>query len=135
MVVPIGADQEIEAGLGAVHRADLGEAVGPEVGRLIDPVALAEIRNLNDHRLAAEIENAEAVDEILAGAGDVALLRADIVVQHGKMVDRRDRRNAADEQRTPEPLERGVAVEHIHQRPAPEISEAADLAHELGRKP
>src|SRR6185369_9603320 len=109
--VPIGPDEEIEAGLCAVHRADLGEAVGPEIGRLIDPVALAEIRNLDDDRLAAEIENAEAVDEILAGASDVALLGADIIVQHGEMVDRRDRRNAPDEQRTPEPLERGVRSE------------------------
>ena len=67
MVVPAGPDEEIEAGFGAVHRAEIGEAVGPEVGRLIDPVALAEIRDLDHDRLAAKIEDAEAVDEIMAG--------------------------------------------------------------------
>ena len=96
--LPVGADQQIEAGLGAVHGAEIGKAVGPDVGRLKDPEALAEVGHLNDHRLAAKIENAEAIDEILARAGDVALPRADIVVQHGEVIDRRDRRDAADEE-------------------------------------
>ena len=83
VIVPARADEQIEAGLGAVHGAEVGEAVGPEIGRLIDPITLAEIGNQHHHRLALEIENAEAVDEVLRRAGDVALPWADIVVQHG----------------------------------------------------
>ena len=94
-----GPDEQVKAGLGAIHGAEIGKAVGPEIGRLIDPEALAEIGHLDDDRFAAEIENAEAIDEILTGAGDVALLPADIVVQHGEVVDGRDRGDAADEKR------------------------------------
>ena len=136
VVVPAGPDEKVETRLGAVHGAEIGEAVGPEIGRLIDPIALAEIGDLHHHRLAAKIENAEAIDEILRRAGDVALLGADIVVQHGKAIDRRHGSHAADQHGLRlDALERGITVEHVHQRPGPEIGEAADLAHEVGREP
>ena len=135
LAVPIGAGQQIEARLRTVHRAKIGETVGPEIGRLIDPIALAEIRHLHNHRLAREIKNAETIDEVLAGAGDVALLPADIVVQHGDMIDRRDGSDAANEDRAPDSLERDVAVEHVDQGPRPEIGEAGDLTHIIGSEP
>lgn len=134
LALPVGSDEQIEAGLGVVHGAELGEAVGPEIGRLIDPIALAEIRHLHHDRLAAEIENAEAVDEVLRGAGDVALPRADIVVQHGEMIDRRDRCYSADQNRPPDAPQRGEAVIDVDHRPRPQIGEAADLTHEVGAK-
>ena len=68
-------------------------------------------------------------------AGDVALLPADIVVQHGDMIDQRDGSDAANEDRAPDSLERDVAVEHVDQGPRPEIGEAGDLTHIIGSEP
>ena len=49
LAAPVGTGQQVEAGLRAVHRADLAEGVGPLIGGLEDEEALAEIGHLDDH--------------------------------------------------------------------------------------
>jgi hypothetical protein len=105
------------------------------IGGLEDEKALAEIRHLDDHGLAGQIQDAEAVDEVLARAGDVALAGLVIACQHGEVIDRRDGSDAADEESLGlDPALRPMAVVDVHQRPAPEIGEATDRAHEIGRE-
>src|SRR3546814_19412298 len=60
----------VKARLGAVRLAELAELIGPRVIERIDPEAVAEVRDLGDHRFAVEIEEPQAVDHILVRAGD-----------------------------------------------------------------
>lgn len=101
-------------------------------GRLKHEEARAEIGNLKDDRIAGEIEHAEAVDQILARTGDVALAGILRAGKHAEPVDRCHGRDAAYQEGLGlDPVLRPIAVVDVHQRPRPEIGEARDLAHEI----
>jgi hypothetical protein len=133
--IDLAASQLVQAALirDGVHGLVLTGTVG-EGNSLSaqDPVPLPEIQHLYDHRLDGKIENAEAIDEVLGWARDIALSRVDIVAQHAKMIDRSDRCDATNEHRSSDPLEGGVAIMDVHEWPAEHISEAADLGDDSG---
>ncbi len=129
--LPVRAHQQVEPGLAAVHRSEVREAVGALISDLIHPEATLEVRDLNHDRLAFQREDAEAVDDVLVGTCDKALLRLDIVAQHRELVARRNRDDAAHQARLRQVLERGSAVVQVGHRPRPEIGEASQRAHIL----
>ena len=125
LALPVGTDQQVEAGLGVVHLAELHETVGAQVDRLVDPEAIAEIRHLHHHRRDVERQHAQAIDHVRVGAGDLPFGRIDIVGEHAQAIDRRRNRRTRThhlgELRDGEP-----AVVDIDHRPCPEIGIARD---------
>ena len=135
LALPVGTDQQVEALLGAVHRADIAERIGALIGGLEHEEALAEIRHLYDHGSRREIENAEAVDQVLTWASDVALPWVIVVDQHPQAIDRRHRSNATHQPGLGlDPALCPIAVVDVDQRPRPEIGEAPNLARKLRRQ-
>ena len=134
IAAPVGTDEQIEAGLRPVHGPDVSVSVGPLVAGLKDIEAIAKVRNLYDDRLASQIEDPKAVDQVLARTGDVALAGIDALAEHGEPVDRRHRGHAAYEKCLGlDPVLRPVTVVDVHERPGPEIGKARQGANILGR--
>jgi hypothetical protein len=86
VALPVRPDQQIKARRGAVHLAELDEAVGAEIDHLIHPETVAEIRHLEYDRRNVERKCADAVDDILIWTCDRAFFRIDIVGKHGKAI-------------------------------------------------
>jgi hypothetical protein len=126
--VPLRADQKVEPRRGAIHLADLREAVTADVDGLVDPEAIAEIRDLHDDRRLLERGDAGAIDNVLVGTGHPAFLRSDIVAQHREAIERRERQHAVHQTWLGTFREREPAVVDIDHRPSPEISIARDKA-------
>src|SRR5262249_53288198 len=80
--LPAGPDEEVEARLRSVHRADVGEAVSPKVHDLVHPEALAEVRHLEHYRAHVKGDDAAAVDHVLIRARDETLGGLDVVGEH-----------------------------------------------------
>src|SRR5262245_25802810 len=86
--LPVGADQQIETGRRPVHLSKLNETIGAQINDLVNPEAVAEIRNLYHYRREIERNGRKAIDHILVGTGDSALRRIHIVREHGIVVER-----------------------------------------------
>lgn len=74
VTLPVRADEEIVAGLRAVHGSDLRGTVGSQVSDLVDPESIAEVRNLHNDGRLIERSYASAVSNILVWAGRPPLL-------------------------------------------------------------
>ena len=94
--LPVRADHQIEARLGAVLLADLGELVGARVIVRVDPEAISEIRHLKDDGFLVQRHEAGAIHDILVRACDESLVRADVAGQHRVPV-KCDRHDAAQQ--------------------------------------
>ncbi len=119
LAFPLRADDQVEARLGIVRLADLGELVGARVIHCVDPEAVAEVGHLDHHRLFIEREEAEAVDNILVRTGDEILARVDVVAQHPDLAARRDRQNAVQPAGLGRLRDGGAAVDLVDHWPAP----------------
>ena len=131
LALPVRADHHVEAGLGAVLLADLGELVGARVIERIDPEAIAEIRHLKDDGLFVQRVEAGAIHDVLVRAGDEGLVRADVPGQHRVPVEC-DRHHAAQQAGFGRLGEGCGAVGHVDQRPAPQVGHASHRLH-VGR--
>src|SRR6185295_20227964 len=76
--LPVWADHQVEAGLGAVGLADLGEFIRARIVQRIHPEAIAEIRYLKDDRFLVEGHKPRAVNHVLVWAGDEMLFGANV---------------------------------------------------------
>ena len=128
LALPVRPRQQVEPGLGAVHLAEVGEAVGAQVDHLVDPEAVAEVRHLDHDWLHVQADAAGAVDHVLVRTRDHPLLRLDVVAQHAQAVERRHRHDAAHQARFGQVLERQATVVDVDHRPGPEIGFARDHA-------
>lgn len=122
---PGGGGEQVAAGFGAVHRAELREGVGALVDGLVDPEPAVEVGDLDHRGTAAGVQDAETVDHVLVGAGDDPLFGADVVVQHADRSGRARGDDPAEQARGGHLLHDRQAVVHVHQRPAPQIGQAA----------
>ena len=117
---PARPDDQIAAGPGAVHAAEVAEAVGPLVSQLVEPEPIAEIGDLHDDRCGGQIEDSETVEHVAVGAGHEWRSRCHLVGEHGQLIERRDRQATAlagpGDERHASP-----ALMHVGQRPSPEI--------------
>lgn len=128
LTVPRRRRQEVAAGRGAVHGTQLDEGIGALVDCLEHPEAVAEIRDLEHRRTGFGVEDTEAVDDVLIGAGDDALLRVGVVAQHGERSGRPRGNDPAEQARLGQLLHDGAPIVHVGQRPPPQVRHPSDRA-------
>ena len=92
--LPVRADEQIEARRGAVHLAEVDEAVGAQINGLIDPEAVAEVGHLDDDRGLVESQRARRHRRRPGSGRRRCALGGDIVGEHDKAVERRGRHRA-----------------------------------------
>ena len=63
LALPVRADDQIKAGLGAVGLANRGKLVGARVIERISPEAFAEVRDLEDKRLLVQRQEADTIHD------------------------------------------------------------------------
>src|SRR5271170_2682445 len=126
--LPVRADEEVSAGFGGVHLAELGEGVGALIDDLIDPESVAKVGHLDNKRLLVKGEEAETIDHVLIRAGYEPLTRIDIVAQHGELVDGSHRDDATHQAGFRQLFQNELSVVHIDHRPAPQVGSGPDAA-------
>ena len=126
LAVPARPDQQIKARRGAVHFAELNEAVGTKIDHLVDPEAIAEVRHLNHDWRNVERKRTDAVDDVLVRASNRALLGIDVVGEHDKTIGRRLHQRSLPN-RLLHLHEMKAAIVHVHHRPRPEIGVLPDM--------
>jgi ABC-type transport system involved in cytochrome c biogenesis permease subunit len=70
LALPVRANDQIEAGFGAVLLADLGEFVGARVIVRVNPETISEVRNLKNDGFFVQCHVPGAIHDILICAGD-----------------------------------------------------------------
>jgi hypothetical protein len=83
--------------------------------------------------LCIDVLEAGAIDGVLVGTGNVPLIGADVVGEHGNTAGRRNRDNAAEPTGRRNILNAEGAVNIVHERPAPDVRNAANGGDVLGR--
>jgi len=129
----LGANEEVEAGLGAVLLADLTEGIGTGIRDLVNVEAIAKVRYLDDNRLSIEALESSTVYSVLVWASDEALFLIDVVCEHGDLPRRRHGNHTPNTTRFWQLLDRKGTVEIVNQRPSPDVSEPANSGDVLGR--
>jgi hypothetical protein len=82
--LPFRTNQQIEAGFAAIGFAQLAELIRSLILQCIHPKPASEIRRLDDHWLGIQLDEPDAVDDVLVSAGNEGLIGRYIIVQHGQ---------------------------------------------------
>ena len=123
--LPVWPDNDVETGLGAVLQAKLTDLVGACVVHRQRPEAVTKIGHLNDHGLLFEGQITQAVHDILVRVGDEGLAGINVTGQHTDLIHGADGHNASEEAGLGDVRKRHPLVNHIDQRPSPQIGHAA----------